>query len=69
MQAFGGLFLENTSEGGLTSVSRDWSVVTDDCISAVTVGICSRSATATIFSTVCGVHFNIFILLKIRGVW
>ena len=45
MQAFGGLFLENVSEGGLTSASRDWSVVADGwsvvadgCISAVTVG-------------------------------
>ena len=69
MQAFGGLFLENSSEGGLTSASWDWSVVADGCISAGTVGMCSRSATATIFSTVCGVHFNIFILLKIMGVW
>ena len=69
MQAFGGLFLEKTAEGGLRSASRDWSVVADPdgCISSVTVCMFCRSETATILAAVYGIQFNSFILSKIRG--
>ena len=67
MQAFGGLFLEKTAEGGLRSASRDWSVVADGCISSVSVGMFSRSETATILAAVNGIQFSLFILSKIRG--
>ena len=69
MQAFGGLFLEKTAEGGLRSASRDWSVVADPdgCISSVTVCMFCRSETATILAAVNGIQFSLFILSKIRG--
>ena len=62
MQAFGGLLLEKTSEGGLRSVFRGWSVMAYGNVWVAIDVVFIKSETATVLAAVWEVYLDLLLL-------